>query len=113
VLNDVLLARSSCMFALDSRSELNTESSCQQRSSIERKIDRFLASVVADAFSEGLVLCDVSQKGQPIVFVNEGWENITGYSIQEVLGAHCGSLLEVSSCCSFLCGRLLSYCHED
>nr|AML77099.1 putative LOV domain-containing protein [Klebsormidium subtile] len=47
-----------------------------------------------DAFSEGLVLCDVSQKGQPIVFVNEGWETITGYSIQDVLGLHCGSLLE-------------------
>nr|AML77081.1 putative LOV domain-containing protein [Interfilum paradoxum] len=47
-----------------------------------------------DAFSEGLVLADVSQKGQPIVFVNEGWETITGYSIQEVLGLHCGSLLE-------------------
>nr|AML77083.1 putative LOV domain-containing protein [Interfilum paradoxum] len=47
-----------------------------------------------DAFSEGLVLCDVSQKGQPIVFVNEGWEKITGYSAQDSLGQHCGSLLQ-------------------
>lgn len=49
----------------------------------------------SDAFSEGLVLCDVTQKGQPIVFVNEGWEKLTGYSIKDVLGLHCGSLLQV------------------
>ncbi|GAQ81462.1 Putative histidine kinase containing cheY-homologous receiver domain [Klebsormidium nitens] len=47
-----------------------------------------------DAFSEGLVLVDVSQKGQPIVFVNEGWEKITGYSANESRGQHCGSLLQ-------------------
>lgn len=51
--------------------------------------------LLADAFSEGLVLVDVSQKGQPIVFVNEGWEKITGYSAKESRGQHCGSLLQV------------------
>eukprot|EP00850_Spirogloea_muscicola_P017270 SM000146S00990 [mRNA] locus=s146:184248:192420:- [translate_table: standard] len=47
-----------------------------------------------DAFSEGLVLCDLSQKGQPIVFVNEGWENITGYTLKESVGLHSGSFLQ-------------------
>nr|AML79120.1 putative LOV domain-containing protein [Staurodesmus convergens] len=47
-----------------------------------------------DAFSEGLVLVDVSQPGQPIVFVNEGWERITGYSIEDVVGMKCGALLQ-------------------
>eukprot|EP00850_Spirogloea_muscicola_P004334 SM000018S03699 [mRNA] locus=s18:814690:822872:- [translate_table: standard] len=47
-----------------------------------------------DAFSEGLVLCDLSQKGQPIVFVNEGWEKITGYTLKESVGLHCGSFLQ-------------------
>nr|AML79123.1 putative LOV domain-containing protein [Cosmarium subtumidum] len=47
-----------------------------------------------DAFSEGLVLVDVSQPGQPIVFVNEGWERITGYSIEDVVGLKCGALLQ-------------------
>ncbi|GJP32188.1 hypothetical protein CLOM_g6894 [Closterium sp. NIES-68] len=47
-----------------------------------------------DAFSEGLVLVDVSQPRQPVVFVNEGWEEITGYSIEQVVGLHCGSILQ-------------------
>ncbi|CAI5464840.1 unnamed protein product [Closterium sp. Yama58-4] len=47
-----------------------------------------------DAFSEGLVLVDVSQPRQPVVFVNEGWEEITGYSIEHVVGLHCGSILQ-------------------
>jgi len=43
------------------------------------------------------VLVDVSQPGQPIVFVNEGWEQITGYSIEDVVGLKCGALLQVST----------------
>ena len=41
------------------------------------------------------MLVDVSQPGQPIVFVNEGWEHITGYSIKDVVGMNCGALLQV------------------
>lgn len=51
--------------------------------------------VASDAFTEGLVVVDTELPGQPIVFVNEGWEKITGYSTEEVLGMHCGSLLQV------------------
>eukprot|EP00897_Mesotaenium_endlicherianum_P009858 jgi/Mesen1/8900/ME000537S08299 len=50
---------------------------------------------LADAFSEGLVLTDMSEKGQPIVFVNEGWEKITGYALKDVVGLHNGSFLQV------------------
>ncbi|GAQ79868.1 cell cycle sensor kinase and response regulator [Klebsormidium nitens] len=46
-----------------------------------------------DAFSEGLVLWDASEAAQPIVFVNEGWEAITGYKIDEVIGLSNSSLL--------------------
>ena len=52
--------------------------------------------VCADAFSEGLVLVDVSQPHFPVVFVSEGWESLTGYSISEVVGVGISAILEVS-----------------
>ena len=50
----------------------------------------------ADAFSEGLVLVDVSQPHFPVVFVSEGWESLTGYSINEVVGVGISASLDVS-----------------
>ncbi|MGD1808606.1 PAS domain S-box protein [Dapis sp. BLCC M126] len=35
---------------------------------------------------QGIVICDVTSDNQPIIYVNSGFEKITGYSIEEVIG---------------------------
>lgn len=42
------------------------------------------------------MLLDAASPGQPIVFANEGWEKITGYTLQEVIGKPSNGLLQVS-----------------
>ncbi len=46
--------------------------------------ERALASA-----SCGVVISDMMQPGQPIIYVNEAFERITGYSAGEVLGLNC------------------------
>nr|AML78959.1 putative LOV domain-containing protein [Cylindrocystis sp. BC-2016] len=46
------------------------------------------------AYTEGLLLVDVAAPGQPIIYVNPAWEEITGYKMDEVVGKHCGALLQ-------------------
>ena len=38
----------------------------------------------------------MSQPHFPVVFVSEGWESLTGYSISEVVGVGISAILEVS-----------------
>ena len=45
------------------------------------------------ASSFGYVITDRGQKNNPIVFVNEAFEEITGYGSKEVLGKNCRFLL--------------------
>lgn len=40
----------------------------------------------------GVVITDMLQPGQPILYVNEAFERITGYSAEEVLGKNCALL---------------------
>jgi PAS domain S-box-containing protein len=41
------------------------------------------------AASQGIVITDPSQPGNPIVYANPGFERMTGYPIAEVLGKNC------------------------
>jgi PAS domain S-box-containing protein len=41
------------------------------------------------AATEGILITDARQPDQPIVFVNSGFERLTGYSAAEVLGSNC------------------------
>eukprot|EP00271_Cylindrocystis_brebissonii_P020043 TRINITY_DN645_c0_g1_i1.p1 TRINITY_DN645_c0_g1~~TRINITY_DN645_c0_g1_i1.p1 ORF type:complete len:1139 (-),score=211.04 TRINITY_DN645_c0_g1_i1:1780-5196(-) len=66
----------------------------QRQQAVKFEADKKGLLNAIDAFSEGLVLVDMSMKGQPIVFVNEGWEKITGYTSKEVEGLHCGAFLQ-------------------
>nr|AML79494.1 putative LOV domain-containing protein [Cylindrocystis brebissonii] len=50
--------------------------------------------LAVDAYTEGLLLVDVDTPGQPIIYVNPAWEEITGYKMDEVVGKHCGALLQ-------------------
>lgn len=39
--------------------------------------------------SEGITISDARQADQPIIYVNSGFERLTGYSAEEVLGRNC------------------------
>ena len=41
------------------------------------------------AISEGIIITDASQQGSPIVYVNQAFERLTGYSAADVLGRNC------------------------
>jgi sigma-B regulation protein RsbU (phosphoserine phosphatase) len=42
-----------------------------------------------DIASEGVVIVDLQQPGSPIIYVNEGFERLTGYSRADALGLNC------------------------
>jgi len=46
--------------------------------------DRALASA-----SEGITISDPSRPDNPLIYVNKGFENLTGYSAASVLGRNC------------------------
>src|SRR5690606_11353717 len=39
--------------------------------------------------SQGIIITDPNQPDNPIVYANNGFERITGYSTEEVLGKNC------------------------
>ncbi|MCB1954724.1 MAG: PAS domain S-box protein [Rhodocyclaceae bacterium] len=41
------------------------------------------------ASSNGIVISDMTQPGQPIVYANDAFTRITGYAVSEVLGSNC------------------------
>jgi len=49
--------------------------------------DRALDSVV-----NGIVICDASQIEHPVIYCNRGFEQLTGYHREEVVGRNCGFL---------------------
>eukprot|EP00897_Mesotaenium_endlicherianum_P000242 jgi/Mesen1/10218/ME000770S09641 len=53
---------------------------------ITAAVNKWAADHFENAFSEGLVLVDMSEKGQAHRFVYEGWEKITGYALKDVVG---------------------------
>jgi len=44
---------------------------------------------VADLTTDGIVITDIQQTDNPIVYVNKAYEKITGYSKEELLGKNC------------------------
>lgn len=42
-----------------------------------------------NASSNGIVITDARQKDNPIIYVNQGFERITGYTFNEVVGRNC------------------------
>jgi phosphoserine phosphatase RsbU/P len=51
--------------------------------------ERALKDRALDIASEGVTIVDLRPPHQPIIYVNEGFERLTGYSAQEVLGTNC------------------------
>ena len=41
------------------------------------------------AAAEGITIADALAKDRPLIYVNEGFERLTGYSIAETLGSNC------------------------
>jgi diguanylate cyclase (GGDEF)-like protein/PAS domain S-box-containing protein len=54
-----------------------------QRASVQLR-DRALA-----AASSGVVICDATRPGMPIIYVNPAFERLTGYSSAEIMGGDC------------------------
>ncbi|MEK8045366.1 PAS domain S-box protein [Ideonella margarita] len=58
----------------------------------ETEADLRLRNRAVDASSNGIVLTDIRKPGAPMVFINEGFTRLTGYSPEEALGRSCGFL---------------------
>jgi phosphoserine phosphatase RsbU/P len=39
--------------------------------------------------AEGITIADARRRGQPLIYANEGFERMTGYTVDEVLGRNC------------------------
>ena len=52
-------------------------------------LDTALKDRALDAASEGFTIVDLRRPGSPLIYVNEGFERLTGYSAAEVLGTNC------------------------
>lgn len=48
-----------------------------------------LLSLAIDASNNCICITDPKQKGNPIIYVNKGFEKLTGYSREEVVGNNC------------------------
>lgn len=53
------------------------------------KIEDILKTRAIESTSCGLVISDVKQANNPLVYVNAGFEKVTGYSRDEVIGKNC------------------------
>jgi PAS domain S-box-containing protein len=51
-------------------------------------IDTILLKAV-NASSESIVITDPNQEGNPIIFANKVFEELTGYAMAEILGRNC------------------------
>jgi phosphoserine phosphatase RsbU/P len=63
------------------------ESDITERKKAEAELQ--LRERAMGAASEGIVITDPGQPGNPIIYVNAGFEQITGYSRQEAIGRNC------------------------
>jgi sigma-B regulation protein RsbU (phosphoserine phosphatase) len=48
-----------------------------------------LLEKAANKTSEGITISALSEEDRPLIYANEGFERLTGYSIQEVIGKNC------------------------
>lgn len=58
---------------------------------IVKKQSNFISLVekAANTTSEGITVSSMDKEDRPLIYVNEGFERLTGYSIQEVVGKNC------------------------
>jgi sigma-B regulation protein RsbU (phosphoserine phosphatase) len=42
-----------------------------------------------DAASEGITIADALAEDRPLIYINEGFSRLTGYSVEETLGSNC------------------------
>ena len=50
---------------------------------------RALKDRALDVAAEGITIADARLPGQPLIYANEGFERVTGYSVAEVVGRNC------------------------
>lgn len=55
---------------------------------MHKQVD-ILKSRAIESTSCGVVISDIQQNDNPLIYVNSGFENVTGYSRDEVLGKNC------------------------
>jgi PAS domain S-box-containing protein len=54
-----------------------------------RDFARRLKEKAIEAVSQGIIIANVKQANQPIVYASRGFERITGYQAEEILGRNC------------------------
>ncbi|MBN8620118.1 MAG: PAS domain-containing protein [Anaerolineae bacterium] len=62
----------------------------KQQSILQEEIEynqQFTSAIAS--LSSGVVLTDVSESDNPIIFANEGFTKLTGYSVEEIVGKNC------------------------
>lgn len=52
-------------------------------------ISLLCAKLAMDSAGEGIIIVDLGQKTQPIIYANTGFVTLTGYSLDEILGQNC------------------------
>jgi PAS domain S-box-containing protein len=55
----------------------------------EREQQLTLFGRAIDSAAQGITIADAEQADTPLIYANEGFEQITGYSVQNVLGRNC------------------------
>jgi PAS domain S-box-containing protein len=71
-------------------SEQNAESSAAARLQERALADQLaLKDRALDVAAEGITIADARLPDRPLIYVNEGFERVTGYSVAEVLGRNC------------------------
>jgi PAS domain-containing protein len=50
-----------------------------------------------DVAAEGITIADARLPDRPLIYANEGFEHMTGYSVAEVLGRNCRSRWQKSA----------------
>jgi len=48
-----------------------------------------LAALAMDTLSEGITIADVQQPDAPLIYANDGFCRMTGYSLEETVGHNC------------------------
>jgi len=53
-----------------------------------QQLDSAFVRRILDSAPEGIAICDATQPGQPVIYVNAAFEQMTGYAAGELLGAN-------------------------
>ncbi|NER24038.1 MAG: response regulator [Symploca sp. SIO1C2] len=63
---------------------------CQQKKQLQEKNEQLqLLERAIAASSNGIVITDAKKPDNPVIYVNPGFEQITGYSKEEIMGKNC------------------------